>query len=169
MTLLTTAAIGGGVIAAALLVTQLLPRDVTVLRTAQVEASPSEVIAILASNEGYQTINPYRSSDPALKITLFGPSSGVGSGFHFDGKEGKGNQTVAKVTGSSVHFDIDLGAMGQPKQIVEVRPSAGGSAVEWRMEADLGRNPIARVFGLFMDGMIGKTLDQGLVNLNTAA
>lgn len=73
------------------------------------------------------------------------------------------------MTETSITFDIDMGAMGQPKQIVEVRPSAGGSAVEWRMEADLGRNPIARVFGLFMDGMIGKTLDQGLSNLNSAA
>ncbi|MGB7318440.1 MAG: SRPBCC family protein [Planktotalea sp.] len=169
MTLLTTAAIGAGVLAAALLATQLLPREVTVLRSAQVQASPSDVIALLASNEGYQKINPYKSSDPALKITLFGPSSGVGSGFHFDGKDGKGSQTVSAVTDSSVRYDIDMGAMGQPKQIVEVRPSAGGSAVEWRMEADLGRNPIARIFGLFMDGMIGKTLDQGLSNLNTAA
>jgi len=166
MTILTTAAIGAGVIAATLLATQLLPRDVTVLRTAQVQASPSEVIALLASNEGYQKINPYKDSDENLKITLFGPTSGVGSGFHF---EGKGSQTVARVTDRSITFNIDMGAMGQPKQIVEVRPSAGGSAVEWRMEADLGRNPIARIFGLFMDRMIGKTLDQGLTNLNTAA
>lgn len=169
MTLLTTAAIGAGVIATALLATQLLPREVTVLRKAEVQASPNDVIAILASNEGYQTINPYKSSDPELKITLFGPASGVGSGFHFDGKDGKGSQTVTAVSATSVRYDIDLGAMGQPKQIVEVRPSAGGSTVEWRMEADLGRNPIARVFGLFMDGMIGKTLNQGLTNLNTAA
>ena len=169
MTLLTTAAIGAGVLATALLATQLLPREVTVQRSAQVSASPSEVIAVLASNEGYQTINPYKGSDPALKITMFGPNNGVGSGFHFDGKDGKGSQTVAAVTDSSVSYDIDMGAMGQPKQIVEVRPSAGGSVVEWRMEADLGRNPIARIFGLFMDGMIGKTLNQGLVNLNTAA
>ena len=76
---------------------------------------------------------------------------------------------MAQVTDRSITYNIDMGAMGQPKQIVEVRPNAGGSAVEWRMEADLGRNPIARVFGLFMDGMIGKTLDQGLSNLNTPA
>lgn len=169
MTILTTAAISAGIITAALLATQLLPRDVTVMRKAQVDASPSDVIALLASNEGYQKINPYKASDENLKITLFGPSSGVGSGFHFDGKDGKGSQTVARVTDTSITFDIDMGPMGQPKQIVEVRPNAGGSAVEWRMEADLGRNPIARIFGLFMDGMIGKTLDQGLSNLNTAA
>ena len=37
------------------------------------------------------------------------------------------------------------------------------------MEADLGRNPIVRGFGLFMDGMIGKTFYQGLSNLDAPA
>jgi hypothetical protein len=36
------------------------------------------------------------------------------------------------------------------------------------MQADMGLNPIKRTFGLFMDKMIGKTLEQGLSNLNTA-
>ena len=59
MTILTTAAIGAGVIAVTLLATQLLPRDVTVTRSAQVDASPSDMIALFTSNEGYQKINPY--------------------------------------------------------------------------------------------------------------
>ena len=54
MAILTTAAIGTGVIAATILATQLLLRDVTITRSAQVDASPSDVIALFASNEGYQ-------------------------------------------------------------------------------------------------------------------
>ncbi|WP_293443619.1 hypothetical protein [Planktotalea sp.] len=54
MNILTTAAIGAGVIAVTLLAIQLLPREVTVTRSAQVDASPSDVIALFASNEGYQ-------------------------------------------------------------------------------------------------------------------
>lgn len=63
MAILTTAAIGAGVIAATILATQLLPRDVTVTRSAQVDASPSDVIALLTSNEGYQKVNSYTASD----------------------------------------------------------------------------------------------------------
>ena len=63
MAILTTAAIGAGVIAATILATQLLPRDVTVARSAQVDASPSDVIALLTSNEGYQKVNSYTASD----------------------------------------------------------------------------------------------------------
>lgn len=77
MTILTTAAIGAGVIAATLIATQLLPREVTVMRSARVQANPSDVIALLASNEDYQKINPYKMSDENLKITFFGPAAGL--------------------------------------------------------------------------------------------
>ena len=76
---------------------------------------------------------------------------------------------MAHVTDRSITYNIDMGAMGQPKKIAEVRPSAGGSTGEQRMEADLGHNPIVRVFGLFVNDMIRKTLDQGISNLNTPA
>ena len=66
----------------------LLPREVTVTRSASVSAGPAEIIALAASNIGYQRFNPHLSTDPELRITMFGPQNGVGSGFAFDGKEG---------------------------------------------------------------------------------
>ena len=103
-----------------------------------------------------------------MKITHFGPETGVGSGFHFDGKDGKGNQTVAAISENSVSYMIDLGAMGQPTQTISVTPTDDGSLVVWSMDADMGMNPIARVIGRFMDGMMGKTFESGLQNLASA-
>ena len=160
------AAAGIGVLTAA---TYLLPRNVVVERTALVQAAPADIIARAASNMGYQSFNPYASADPDLKISHFGPDHGVGSGFQFEGKDGKGQQTVSAITDTSVTYAIDLGAMGQPIQILTVLPKAGGTEVTWTMQADMGLNPIKRTFGLFMDKMIGKTLEQGLSNLNTAS
>lgn len=74
--------------------TFLLPGSVRVERTAMVAASPDAVITLLASNLGYQKINPYGATSPDLTITLFGPDSGVGSGFAFDCAEGSGTRTV---------------------------------------------------------------------------
>ncbi len=148
--------------------TFLLPRRVAIERHATIHASPEDIIALAASNEGYQRFNPYRTTDPDLKIDLFGPASGKGSGFHFDGKEGKGSQTVAATAPDRVDYDIDLGAMGQPRQSLRATAQNGGSLVVWTLTADLGMNPVARVFGLFMDRMIGKTLDLGLSNLASA-
>lgn len=147
----------------------LLPRPVQIERAAVIKSPPEATLALAGSNRGYQVFNPYQTADADLKITLFGPQTGIGSGFHFDGKDGKGSQIIAGITGDQVTYDIDLGAMGRPVQHISARATTGGSMVTWRMEADLGMNPIARVFGPFMDRMIGNTLEQGLGNLANAA
>lgn len=162
-TYLLAAAAGVGLL---LLGTQVLPGRVTVTRSATVPAQPGAILARLSSTEGFQTINPYRNTTPDLKIEAFGPAAGVGSGFRFDGGGTKGTQTVSALDDTRIVYAIDLGAMGKPVQTVTVLPAEKGSAVTWTMEADLGRNPIARVMGLFMEGMVGPTLEQGLANLS---
>ena len=62
----------------------------------------------------------------------------------------------------------NMGPMGKPRQTITVRAIDGGSEVTWRMDADMGGNPVFRVFGLFMDGMMGKIFDKGLANLAKA-
>lgn len=168
---MTILQIGGGVLAVLALAaagTLLLPRHVHVERSARVALPPADVLALASSTEGYQTFNPYRSTDPDLRIDPFGPAAGVGSGFRFEGREGKGTQTVAEVGATHVRYDIDLGAMGRPSQRLDVTPDGDGARVVWSMEADMGLNPVARVMGLFMDGLVGKSFERGLANLNAA-
>ena len=154
---------------ALILIALLLPRTVVVTRRAHVDASPKDVIARVASTEGFQTFNPYRTTDPALKITPFGPAEGVGSGFRFEGKEGKGTQTVTALTATSVTHLIDLGAMGKPVQRIEAKPAGAGAEVTWTVTSDMGFNPVFRIFGLFMDRMLGKTYELGLKNIAALA
>ncbi|MEM8840991.1 MAG: SRPBCC family protein [Pseudomonadota bacterium] len=156
-------------LASVALITLALPRKVVVMRHADVDLNPEDVIARVASTEGFQTFNPYRSTDPALKITPFGPSRGVGSGFRFEGKDGKGTQTVIEVTATRVRHLIDLGAMGKPVQTIEAEPTASGARVTWAVTSDMGFNPVFRIFGLFMDRMLGKTYELGLRNIKSLA
>jgi len=151
------------------LIALLLPRKVVVTRHANVEMSPEDVIRRVASTEGFQTFNPYCTTDPDLKITPFGPAEGVGSGFRFHGKEGKGTQTVTEVTATRVSHLIDLGALGKPVQTIEAEPSGQGARVTWSVASDTGFNPIFRIFGLFMDRMLGKTYELGLKNIAALA
>ncbi|MEM9437297.1 MAG: SRPBCC family protein [Pseudomonadota bacterium] len=169
MTIVTTAAIVAGSLAVAAAGTLLLPRNVEVARSAHVALAPEDVMALATSTEGFQSFNPYLTADPELKIAPFGPAAGVGAGFAFDGKDGKGTQTISEITETSVTYAIDMGAMGQPTQIIEAAAAEGGSTVTWTVQSDLGMNPVFRVFGLFMDGMLGKTYEQGLANMNEAA
>jgi hypothetical protein len=168
MSLLSILGYGVGAIAVLAAGTMLLPRKVSVERNATFAADPAAIIAMAASNEGYQKFNPYKTTDANLKIELFGPATGVGAGFRFDGKEGKGSQVVTAVSGSSVSYDIDLGAMGKPKSSISVAPAGDKTTVTWRTDMDMGYNPIGRVMGLFMDGMIGGVYETGLQNIEAA-
>ena len=169
MDLMTILKTGGAFVVCAIAATYLLPRDVQVDRTAVLPVAPDAVLALAASTDGFQQFNPYLTADPALKIEGFGPAAGVGAGFRFDGKDGTGTQTIAAVSESAVTYHIDLGAMGQPVQTIRAVPVADGTEVTWSVSSDMGLNPVFRVFGLFLDGMMGPTFEQGLANLAEAA
>ena len=152
-------------VAALAVVSMALPRHVTIERTAMIDAAPEAVIELAASNTGYQRFNPYKDLDPNLQVEMFGPASGVGSGFSFESEDGAGQQTVASVTADLVVFDLDLGLLGQPTQAISAIAVDGATEVTWSMDMDLGMNPIFRVMGLFMDGMIGPNFELGLANI----
>jgi len=156
---------GAATLALATASTLLLPRQVQVQRSALIDASPEQVIALAASTDGFQQFNPYLTADPKLQITPFGPSNGIGAGFAFDGKDGKGTQTISAMSETSVTYVIDLGPMGQPTQTISATPENGQTRVTWSVDSDMGHNPLFRVFGLFMDGMMGRTFETGLDNL----
>lgn len=157
------------IVAAIALIAFLLPRKVIVTRHADIDMSAEDIIARVASTDGFQTFNPYCTTDPDLIITPFGPASGVGSGFSFEGKEGKGTQTVTEVTATCVTHLIDLGAMGKPVQKIKAQSTPSGARVTWTVTSDMGFNPVFRIFGLFMDRMLGKTYELGLKNIAALA
>ena len=169
MTLIQSIGIGAAALIAITASIYLTPRHVTVERKAEIETAYGDIIARAGSTSGFTSFNPYRTADPDLKIEPFGPDRGIGSGFRFDGKDGKGTQTVTEISDTSVTYEIDLGPMGQPKQVLTAVPHEDKTLVTWRVEADMGLHPVARVFGLFMDRMMGKTLEQGLANLKTTS
>ena len=156
-------------VAALAVATLALPRHVNIERTAMIDASPEAVIELAASNTGYQAFNPYKDLGPNLQVQMFGPASGVGSGFSFESKDGAGQQTVASVTSDRVIFDLDLGPLGQPTQAISAVAIDGATEVTWTMDMDLGMNPVFRVMGLFMDDMIGPNFELGLANIADVA
>lgn len=148
---------------------QQMSRYTTVSRRGHVDANAARILARVSSTKGFTSINPHRTADPELVITPNGPDSGVGSGFAFRGKDGKGTQTVAEITDTQVTHHIDMGFMGRSRQrIVTTAVPGGGCDVEWSMTLDAGANPMLRIFGLMADKVLGPTLETGLRNLASA-
>jgi carbon monoxide dehydrogenase subunit G len=163
--------VGGTILISTLgLAVAALPSKKRVERSALVSASPEHVFALVSSTEGFQTFNPYKDEEPNLVITPSGPARGVGAAFAFKGKDAEGTQTiVALEENKSVTMQIDLGSMGRPTQSFTLSPEGDKTRVIWATESEFGKNPMARVFGLFMDGYLGPVYERGLKNLDRAA
>ncbi len=168
MTVIQYLSFGVGLLAIAGAATQLLQRHVRVQRVAAIAAAPADVMAMAASNIGYQKFNPYNLADAALKIELFGPEHGVGSGFRFASRDGKGSAIISKLTAHRVDYALDLGHRGKPQQSIAVEALGTGSKVTWTTEADMGFNPIGRIIGLFLDGKLGPVQERGIQNIAAA-
>jgi hypothetical protein len=162
---IASVAIIGGVVAGGFLA----PDHLVVTREAVTTAGPAKIIQLASSSDGYQTFNPYKAADPALKITAFGPASGVGAGFNFDGKDGKGSTTITAQTDSRVDYQIKLHGMGAPTQAIQTKVTPQGTHIEWSMRMEFGNNPAMRLMGLMMPAMMGPTLENGLGNLKKVA
>lgn len=167
MTLTTIATVSGAILVALIAAPYALPDHKVVERAAIIEATPDAIYPLLTSSAGFQTFNPYKDADPDLEITFQGPAEGVGSGFAFSGRDGQGTQIITNMQdNASVTMQIDLGSMGQPVQTFTLESINNGTRVVWSVESQFGMNPIGRVFGLFLDGMLGKTYERGLENLS---
>lgn len=167
MTLTTIATVSGAILVALIAAPYALPDHKVVERAAIIEATPDAIYPLLTSSAGFQTFNPYKDADPDLEIIFQGPAEGVGSGFAFSGRDGQGTQIITDMqNNASVTMQIDLGSMGQPVQTFTLEPINNGTRVVWSVESQFGMNPIGRVFGLFLDGMLGETYERGLENLS---
>jgi hypothetical protein len=138
-------------------------------RARLIPARPADVFARLDGAAGYQSFNPFKAADPQLAIEIFGPARGIGSGFHFKGRQGSGTQTlVALDQNRSATYRIDMGAFGVSTHTFMVAAAETGSQVTWRVEAEFGANPAKRVFGAMMERFLGPICEDGLARLDTA-
>ena len=153
-----------------IIIVTMLPSKTSIARKSTIDATPAELFQLLSSTQGFQQFNPYKDDDPQLKITPFGPKTGIGAGFAFVGKEGKGTQTITALKeNESITMQIDLGFMGQPLQHFSLDSAASGTEVTWQVDIDFGWNPMGRIFGLFADKVLGSVYVRGLENLGRVA
>lgn len=161
-------------IAAVLLFAATRPGDFVVTRTAQINAPPEKLEAMVSDFHQWGAWSPWEKIDPGMKRTYGGPASGVGSTYAWVGndKVGSGGMEITKVTpGREVIFDLHFIKPFKADNVGRFmfEPQGAGTKVTWSMS---GKNPyIAKLMGLVfnMDKMIGKDFETGLANMKTAA
>ena len=147
-----------------------LPSQIRVERSATIQAPPDKVFAQINTLTNWEVWSPWHKLDPRMSLTYQGPASGVGAKYSWSSQQrnvGSGTLAITEsVQDQRILTDMQF-SDGRAIGAFELTPSEGGTKVIWSMQSDLGRNPVARYFGLLMDGMIGADFERGLQNLKT--
>jgi hypothetical protein len=146
------------------------PDTYHVQRSTKIEAPADVVFATVNDFQTFAEWSPWAKMDPAMRTTISTPSSGVGAKYEWSGNKqvGKGRMTIVEAT-APTHSKEKLEFLepfpGQAEAVFDIKPNGNVVDVTWSMTGKA--NFIGKAFGLFvsMDKMIGKTFDDGLVNL----
>lgn len=147
----------------------LLPREVTLARSVEIDAPAAEIFPYLNSHRLMSEWSPWADKDPNAKFAYTGPDSGVGAKLEWQSEAddvGSGTSEIVQSTpDESVSMKLDFGDMGTANAGFKLEPAGESTRVTWAFETDLGNNPIARYFGLMFDKWVGSEYEKGLADL----
>lgn len=165
-----------GVVALALLLLGgglLLKPNFSVTRQVDVNASADKLYGLVADPREWKRWSVWNQRDPAMQITYSGPDSGTGAVWAWQSQtEGDGRMSfTAAEPGQRLAYNLFLPDFGTTSQgDLRFKPNAnGGTTVVWRMDGDMGSNPIYHWFALFSDRLIGPDFEAGLARLKALA
>jgi len=107
-----------------------------------------------------------------MQMSYGGPPSGAGAAWSWQSKtEGDGRMTFTAATAPTrVDYELFFPDFGTTSTgDVSLAPEGAGTRVTWRINGDMGSNPLMRWFALGADAMIGKDFADGLAGLKTLA
>jgi Polyketide cyclase / dehydrase and lipid transport len=149
-------------------VAYMLPRQVHLERSIVIDRPATAVFPLLNAPKRFNEWSPWKDLDPNVRMSYSGPESGVGAAMAWNGnsKVGKGSQIITESVGDQrVRTDLDFGEMGTAKAEWVLSAEGAGTKLLWTLDADVGRNPLGRYMGLFMDKMVGPDYERGLKQL----
>lgn len=157
------------IIALVLIVAIFLPSEVTVERSAVIEAPDSVVFNYITDFTERANWDPWLEMDPDAKVTLGEIQKGVGAGYAWEGEvTGSGEMIIDEVVeNKSVKSTIKFYSpqTGDGKIEWRLEPVENGTNLTWSFYSEMGY-PVERFFGLMMEGMLGPQLEKGLENVD---
>jgi uncharacterized protein YndB with AHSA1/START domain len=149
------------------------PDSFSVERKITINAPAEKIYANINDFNAWAQWSPWAKLDPAMKLTLGGAPSGVGSTYQWVGNSdvGEGRMEITESTPSSkvvikLDFLKPFESIGNVTTF-SITPSGTGSEVSWLMN---GPSPyVSKLMGVFvsMDKMIGKDFESGLSQLKS--
>nr|WKN39325.1 SRPBCC family protein [Tunicatimonas sp. TK19036] len=156
------------IVALFLLVALFLPSTYHVERSVVIQLPVEEVYPFVSNLNEWADWNPWTQTDPTVETTIIGSGHEIGSVWSWDGeKVGVGSLTIQELEPNKLmqsRLAFLKPQMFESDDIWTFEPINTGTKVTWINEGKLSY-PVDRLFGLFMDGMLGRDFERGLENL----
>jgi len=144
-----------------------LPPEYSVERTVRVEAPPTAVYAVVAKLETRPRWSAWFVRDPSAQTAFAGTPGAVGSTMRWNGdKIGRGTVAITALEDArSVTTRLELLApmASVSADTFVLEPDGAGTRVRWRNTGRL--SGVNRMFGPFIDRVLGPDYEQGLERL----
>ncbi len=148
-----------------------LPKTSYVERSIEINASAGKVFFLVGDHREFQRWSPWSSLDPNMKVELSGPEIGVGSKMAWWGNRevGQGTSTYTEyLPNKRAVVSLDFGEMGGGNAAWDLVETGNTTKITWGFDTT-HKSVFERYFGLFLDGMLGKQYEAGLVSLKELA
>ena len=153
------------------LVGMLLPREVSVARSIEINATADKIFPHFNNLEKTIAWSPWLHHDPETKNTFNNIPEGVGAVMEWASdhkKVGSGRMEItASTPDESIAVALDFGEMGTAMAGWNLEPAGEKTNATWSMTTDMGAGPVGRLFGVLMKKWIAADYDLGLHNLKT--
>ena len=148
-------------------------------RSVVINAEPAAIYQQVNNYKNFNSWSPWAALDPNTKYVYEGPDAGSGAKMSWVSENknvGTGSQWIIeseenkRVKGGMNFGDFE----GNYTYEVALEPTEGGTKVTWHYDSDVSKASMSgaaagKFFGLFMDGMLGPSYEQGLANLKKLA
>ncbi len=150
-----------------------LPAETSITRTTVIQASPSQVFALVNGYQHFNRFSPWHNLDPQTHYIYSGPRSGVGARMQWRSEHpgvGRGSSQITVVEQNRrVGMLLDFESQGVAVAWFELHPIGLDTQVTWGLQADAGFDLLKRYFNLLLDYFVGRDYEQGLRQLKILA
>lgn len=147
------------------------PSHYLVSRSTQIQATPEQLLPLIDDLQQWPQWAPWFQRDPAMKLSYSGARRGVGARSSWESiSQGRGSMEIKSSSGIGIHYRLDFpDSDSHPNGTLLLQAHERGTTVTWQMQEEVGANPLKRLFGLFMDNIIGGDFEAGLQGLKQLA
>lgn len=143
-----------------------LPSKYSVSRELSINAPSKQIYSQVIDFKNWEEWSPWLQEDPTMTFQYEDQSSGEGASYSWTSEESGGGKRSIKYASpyDTIKTLVQFDGMEPAHGLWSFTSSKDGPAVvQWGFSGELGF--FSRVFGLFMDGMVGESFEIGLANI----